>query len=109
MFNAPRHVRRQVKLLAYLMLSTALLPVLHPSMAGERSASMGVSLRIIAGCSVSGSPGTAIIVACTNEIPYQLGVFRGVGDATLPSGQEPHVSVTADAGADAINVITVTY
>src|SRR5438874_1313067 len=95
-----------------LFVSAALMAGLHSTAVAERRAPLGVSLQIVAGCSVSSTKGTAVIIACTNQVPYQLSVFRGAGDAAgiAASAEEPQVAVTPEPGSDgAVNVILVTY
>ena len=105
-----RHRRKTAPCL--LLASAALLPGLHGSAGAERSAPLGVSLQIVAGCSVSSTRGTPILIACTNQVPYQLGVVRATGGAAaIGAGtEEPQVAVTPEPGSDgAVNVIVVTY
>jgi hypothetical protein len=45
----------------------------RPALAGSSTATLGVSLTIMAGCSVRSGPGTAPVnVACDNTVPYRV-------------------------------------
>jgi spore coat protein U-like protein len=105
-----------------LLACAALLAVLHDSAGGEATARLGVTLTIVAGCTVSSAPagdprrsqggGTVehkvtVTVNCTNEVPYQLGIYHGGADAT-EGGREPHITLMPGPDPDTVNVI-VTY
>lgn len=92
---------------APLLLScAALLATGQGSGGGQGSAPLGVSLTIIAGCAVSSSPGLPIVVACTNAVPFQIGITRGA--ATEGAQPEPQISLAPSAESEAVNVV-VTY
>jgi hypothetical protein len=45
----------------------------RPALAGSSNTTLGVSLTILAGCSVHNEPGTApVSVACDNAVPYRV-------------------------------------
>ena len=51
----------------------------HPALAGSSTATLGVSLTIMAGCSVRNEPGTAPVkVACDNAVPYRVELHPAV-------------------------------
>lgn len=104
-----RRMRRRTIAASLLLSCAALLATGHGSGGREGTAPLGVSLTIIAGCTVSSSPGFAIIVTCTNEVPFQLGITGGAGDAATRGAQpEPQISLAPGAASDAVTVV-VTY
>ena len=78
------------------------------SRADERAASLGVSLTIAPGCAVSIAPGLPVSVACTGEVPFQLGVV-GSMSSTAPAGpqSEPQILLAPGSESDAVNVVVV--
>jgi hypothetical protein len=47
--------------------------VARPALAGSSTTTLGVSLTIMAGCSVRNEPGTTPVkVACDNAVPYRI-------------------------------------
>jgi spore coat protein U-like protein len=100
--------RRERTITASLLLAcAALLLVLHESAGGEATAWLGVTLTIVAGCTVSSAPAgnpprsqssgsvehkVTVTVNCTNQVPYQLEIYHGGADA-MEGVREPHITL----------------
>jgi hypothetical protein len=69
-----RKRRHYLVLFVLLAVMDAVCPgVGHPALAGSSTATLGVSLTIMAGCSVRNGPGTAPVnVECDNAAPYRI-------------------------------------
>ena len=78
-------------------------PEVGMALAGSSSASLSVSLTIIAGCSVRNGGDTARVnVACDNAVPYRVETHTGVIEViseNVPLGGQRH--------AEARNIVIV--
>jgi hypothetical protein len=71
--------RNHFVLFVLFALTAAVCPGVRSALAGSASATLGVSLTIMAGCSVRDGPGTAPVnVACDNAVPYRVELHPAV-------------------------------
>jgi hypothetical protein len=75
-----RKRRHHVALFVLFAVMDAVVPgVGRPALAGSSNTTLGVSLTIMAGCSVRNEPGTAPVnVACDNAVPYRVELHPAV-------------------------------
>jgi hypothetical protein len=65
--------RKRLHCLVLFVLFVVMDGIGHPALAGSSTTTLGVSLTIMAGCSVRNGPGTAPVnVECDNAVPYRV-------------------------------------
>ena len=65
--------RKRLHCLVLFVLFALMDGIGHPALAGSSTATLGVSLTIMTGCSVRNGPGTAPVnVECDNAVPYRV-------------------------------------
>jgi hypothetical protein len=113
-------VKRAAAALLFLGGAAALFGL--PDSAGrEAHTALGVSLTISAGCNVVTKPAgvpvqngggsaeqrIAVSVSCTNDVPYQIGIYGGT-ETVMPADPAPQVALAPGMRFDAVSLI-VTY